>query len=118
MYFINVSNHPSTQWDARQLHAVSPFRKIVDESFPNIIPYSTERDLDDRATEFVMNLVSTYGKDSIVHIQGEMTFTYRVVTLLKELNITCVASTTERNTIDNEDGTKTVKFQFVKFRKY
>lgn len=49
---------------------------------------------------------------------GEMTFTYLVVTRLKELGIKCIASTTERKTSYSEDGTKMSEFLFVMFREY
>ena len=53
-----------------------------------------------------------------------MCFTYNVVDLAKlflkkELkNIICIASTTKRNVIEKEDGTKISIFEFVQFREY
>ena len=49
---------------------------------------------------------------------GEMTFVFRMVKLLKRRKIKCVASTTERNVIEHEDGSKTFHFEFVQFREY
>jgi hypothetical protein len=53
-----------------------------------------------------------------VHIMGEMTLIFRIITLLKRSKIVYVASTSERNTIENEDGTKTILFEFIQFREY
>ena len=43
------------------------------------------------ADEYVKQLVNTFGAEITVHIMGEMTFTFMVVTRLKELGIRCVA---------------------------
>lgn len=48
---------------------------------------------------------------------GEMNFTYALVSKLKAHNIRCVASTTKRETVE-ENGVKISKFNFVRFREY
>ena len=62
-------------------------------------------------------LLKARDADVTVHVMGEMTFTYYLVSLLKAKGITCVASTTER-IIEEKDGMKTSLFKFVKFREY
>ena len=52
-----------------------------------------------------------------VHIMGALTFTFRMVTNLKNVGITCIASTTKRTVIE-KDGAKVSRFEFVKFREY
>ena len=52
-----------------------------------------------------------------VHIMGEMNFTYSLVSKLKAHNIRCVASTTKRETVEEND-VKISKFNFVRFREY
>ena len=52
-----------------------------------------------------------------VHIMGEMNFTYALVNKLKANGIKCVASTTKRETVE-ENGVKISKFNFVRFREY
>ena len=52
-----------------------------------------------------------------VHIMGEMTFTFAMVNALHKKGITCIASTTERISSE-ENGVKTSEFKFVQFRKY
>jgi len=56
-------------------------------------------------------------QNNAVHIQGEFTFVFALVSLLLNHNIKCIASTTSRNVIE-ENGKKITEFQFVKFREY
>ena len=53
-----------------------------------------------------------------VHIMGEMTFTYAIVSRLKALGVKCLASTTERLVTMTSDGKKVSDFKFVQFREY
>ena len=53
-----------------------------------------------------------------VHVMGEMTLTYAIVSRLKEMGILCVASTTERNTVMDDNSVKTSVFAFTMFREY
>ncbi|OWY22703.1 hypothetical protein B6N25_06305 [Sphingobacteriales bacterium TSM_CSS] len=53
-----------------------------------------------------------------VLIMGEFTFSFTLVALLQQRNITCIAATCHRNTIDHPDGTKTTIFRFEQFRVY
>lgn len=117
MKFINFSNHPSNGWLKEQLIAAKDYGEIVDMDFPNINPEFTSKMICNLADEAV-NTITSYGKDITVHIMGEMTFTYAVVSRLKAMNIKCVASTTERNTIITPDGKKVSEFKFVQFREY
>ena len=87
--------------------------------FPQVSPVATHDELRVLAQEWAQKILQTGdASDMTVHIMGEMTFTFMVVTRLKELGIKCVASTTERKTTYNPDGTKVSEFQFVKFREY
>lgn len=56
--------------------------------------------------------------EAVVHIMGEMTLTYALVCLLKQVGYTCVASTSVREVYEEEPGKKTAVFRFVRFRKY
>ena len=118
--FINLSNHPSSKWLKEQLAAAQEYGEIVDMSFPNINPEYTASMVSELADEAVAAITS-YGKDITVHIMGEMTFTYAVVSRLKGLGIKCVASTTARDpekVIIKPDGTKISEFHFIQFREY
>ncbi len=116
---INYSNHPSQEWDTNQLEAAKKYGEITDISFPAISPIAGEKELQSLVNQGIQKITSV-GKDcnTTVHIMGEMTFTFMVVTRLKELGIRCIASTTERKTTYNADGTKLSEFSFVKFREY
>lgn len=116
---INLSNHPSQYWGNKQLEAAREYGEIVDLPFPAIAPDASEMELQSLATESVQKILSLGSNSQIVvHIMGEMTFTFLVVSQLKEKGIKCVASTTERNATENGDGTKLSEFSFVKFREY
>lgn len=123
--FINLSNHPSEKWDKKQItQAKNQFGTIVDLTFPIVDPAGNEEYIWQLATSYFKNIVSIFDqcanepKANAVHIQGEFTFVYRLVTLLKQSGITCLASTSKRNIVENNAGEKIVKFSFVRFRKY
>jgi len=115
--FINLSNHPSEGWSEEQLAAAHQYGEIVDIHFPNIEPTFTSSMVNSLA-DITIDTITAIGKDIIVHIMGEMTFTFAIVTRLKALGIACLASTTERNTITTPDGKKISEFKFVQFREY
>ena len=115
--FINLTNHPSSGWGKEQLEAALKFGEVVDLSFPNIEPSFTFEEIQDLADSVVAGILK-FGEKPVVHVMGEMTFTYAVVFRLKALGIKCVASTTERNTVITPDGEKVSLFKFVQFRYY
>lgn len=115
--FINLTNHPSSGWSEEQLKAAKQYGEIVDISFPNIEPYFSSNDVNELA-DVVAEGIKELDEHPVVHVMGEMTFTYAVVSRLKALGIVCVASTTERNTIMSPDGKKISEFKFVQFREY
>lgn len=117
MIFINLSNHPSEGWSEEQLAAAHEYGEIVDIHFPNIEPSFTSSMVNSLA-DVTIDTITAFGIDIVVHIMGEMTFTYAVVSRLKAMHIKCFASTTERNTIITTDGKKLSDFKFVQFREY
>lgn len=117
--FINFTNHPSDKWSEKQKEAAMAVGSVVDLPFPAV-----PTDIDDKHLE---GMVKKYrdkiselcnGQRCVVHIQGEMIFTYRMVTVLKARGIRCVASVTERNTVDLGDGRSQSVFGFAGFRDY
>lgn len=118
--FINLTNHPSSGWSEEQLKAAQKYsNRILDMKFPDIKPeYSTE--IVKKFAGVIVGIITTTCKSEkpVVHIMGEMTYTYHVVSLLKEQGITCVASTTERIVKMMPDGKKVSEFKFVQFREY
>ena len=117
--FINFTNHPSEKWNDEQRRASKRYGDIIDLPFPQIVPNATDEELQRLSQEYVQKIMALADSQTLtVHIMGEMTFTFMVVTKLKELGIKCVASTTERKTTYNSNGVKLSEFSFVKFREY
>lgn len=117
--FINLTNHPYNLWSQEQIDAASKFGEIVDIAFPVIAPDDSCNNIDTKV-DYYTNLIkeqATYFTVT-VHVMGEMTFTYAVVSRLKQLGVKCLASTTERNTVIMPDGKKVSDFKFVQFREY
>ncbi len=116
---INFSNHPSALWGVKQLEAAREFGEIKDFPFPAISPESNCDEIRELADHYVDEITSFAEHHHItVHVMGEMTFTFMVVSQLKEMGIECIASTSIRNAEEFTDGRKISNFQFVRFRKY
>lgn len=117
--FINLSNHPSPQWTAEQLAAAEQYGTVTDMPFPVIDSGADSEEIAKLVEETFDRLKSlAAGKTATVHLMGEMTFTYTLVRRLKDAGFRCVASTTDREVVDNGDGTRTTRFHFVRFREY
>lgn len=116
---VNFSNHPLESWEDEQKKAAKEYGELVDVPFPAIDPEADEIYINSLAEQYSEQLLA-YAKDYhlTVHVMGEMTFVYRVVSLIKEQGVTCIASTTERDAEMTNDGRKVSDFQFVKFRRY
>lgn len=116
--FINLTNHPSEKWSEEQIRAARCYGEIVDMTFPIIEPTLTKVDILRLVKVYTEMIMNTRDGKTAVHVMGEMTFTHNLVNTLKELGITCVASTTKRNTVMTPDGMKISEFKFVQFREY
>ena len=117
---INLTNHPWEKWDeAQKEQAKKYYGEVIDIPFPNIPPTASAYEVEELANKYFEKIVP-YAFDNLdaVHIQGEFTFTFRLVNILLSNNIKCIASTTERIMTENPDGTRTYKFRFVRFREY
>ncbi len=119
MKFINLTNHPSDHWSADQLDAAHRFGEIEDLPFPAIDDAINADDVRALAEKYcgMISLVAS-PQDAVIHIMGEMTFTFSLVTELKKLGYKCVASTSKRIVEMQPDGSKNVKFEFCQFREY
>ena len=111
---LNLSNHPSASWSEPQLAAAGG--NVVDLAFPQVNPDGDEAYIEQLANDYY-NKINEMSYIKTVHIMGEMNFTYSLVSKLKAHNIRCVASTTKRETVE-ENGVKISKFNFVRFREY
>lgn len=116
--FINLSNHPSSGWSEEQLKAARAFGEVVDMPFPQVEPAATAEEVHNLAEELVAAILECgEPADLTVHIMGEMTLCYAVISRLQDCGICCVASTTERF-VTEVDGKKVSEFHFVQFREY
>ena len=115
--FINLTNHPSTGWSEEQWNAAQKYGKIIDISFPIIEPFFSKTEVDELA-DITVDSITGLDSNPVVHVMGEMTFTYAVVERLKAQGFVCVASTTERLVKMTPDGKKISDFKFVQFREY
>ena len=111
---LNLSNHPSVNWSEKQLAAAAD--EIVDMPFPQVDPDDDEAYIESLANEY-FSQITNMQHITTVHIMGEMNFTFALVTKLKANGIKCVASTTKRETME-ENGVKISTFNFVRFREY
>ena len=118
--FLNLSNHSSDKWSKAQLDVARAYGEVVDMSFPEIDPGATTEEIHRLAEEYADRITSSYlGRDLMtVHLMGEMTFCFRLVTLLHARGVRCVASTTQRKTSELPDGKKESIFEFQAFREY
>lgn len=116
---INLSNHPSSKWSEAQTQSAHQYGDIVDLPFPKVDPKGDETDVVNLAEEYFQKVLDlANGTNVTVHLMGEMTLTYALVQRLQKIGIVCVASTTQRVSIDLPDGRQESVFKFVKFRKY
>ncbi len=119
---INFTNHPFDKWtDKQKQTALDIYEEVKDLPFPEVAPDGDEEYIKDLAEQYlrcIFELKPDADKNFAVHIQGEFTLVYRMINLLKEYGIKCIASTTRRVVSENPDGTRTYRFEFVRFREY
>lgn len=115
--FINLSNHPSNNWSPKQSDAaLSLAERIMDIPFPNVPPTDNVEDVAAMVKK-VLNTIDEIARwqDIIIHVMGEATFLAQMV-LNAPSSATLICSTTERVSVEKEDGTKVSTFTFCKFR--
>ena len=117
--FINHSNHLSEKWPAGQKEAALAYGEIVDLEFPVVKADCNEDVVRGMAKEAFAKITAMH--PVAVLCQGEYTYTYELVKMLKEAGITTVAACSERKASEVSNGEisrKITYFQFVRFRKY
>lgn len=120
---LNLSNHPSAGWGAAQRQAtLDQFGGVEDLPFPEIPPEWDAEEVVRLAEAYAVRcrtlLEDRAEETNAVHVMGEMTFTCAVVARLQARGVRCVASTTERLSEPQPDGSRRVEFRFVRFREY
>ena len=117
--FINLTNHPSSEWSEKQLQTAKALGEICDMPFPNIPPEASTFDVNRLADGFASDILKKgRPEDIVVHVMGEHSFTYAMVSRLKSHNIKCVLSTTAHATQMLPNGNKLSRFHFIQFREY
>jgi len=120
--FINVSNHNSKKWTPTQVMAAG--EEIIDIQFPAIDPELDESGLWEFAIAwFKQTLAPILPRDGggmlargiTVHLMGETGFCALLQKILGP-RIRIVHSTTIREVVEHQDGSKTAQFRFVRFR--
>lgn len=119
---INLSNHPSTDWDKNQVDAaIKLFGSVSDLNFPAIDP---EWDLDIVSKTALQYARLCLGKlekisdsSNAIHVMGELTFCFQFARLMQQQGIPCLASTTQRMSEITKKG-KLSQFVFIRFRNY
>lgn len=117
---LNITNHPSNKWSEEQMNgALSLALDVIDIPFPNIDPKLSTEEVYQLADDLVENIKKKYGFNNICClVQGDFTLTFALVTCLNYHEIPVYAATSERSTVNNDDGSKTSVFNFVQFRNY
>ena len=119
--FINLTNHPSSLWDKAQLQAAAQYGECVDMPFPAVDPDGDEEYVDRLTDEYlqkIMEIANNEQSEVTVHLMGEMSFTVSLVEKLRNVDISCILSTSTRQSKDLGNGQKEITFNFVRFRKY
>lgn len=119
---INLSNHPLDTWSVEQItQANLKYGEIFDINFPSINPKFSSKKIIVLAKNYLKMINEIFlnrdNEKNAVHLMGEFTFVFALATLLTKNEITVIASTSNRNTIDLPNG-KIVTFEFIQFREY
>lgn len=117
--FINLSNHPSKNWNQEQQEEARKYGEIIDYQFPAVSPYCTEAEIDAMAEKIAAEVAEM--KPAAVMCQGEYTLCFALVLKLKAKGLKVVASCSDRATVEEQKGNDTVKtavFKFIRFREY
>ena len=118
--FINHTNHASVKWPAAQKEAAHVWGEIVDLSFPDIGADWDEERVARLAEENAAKILTQ--KPRAVLCQGEFTYVYHLVNLLRAAGVTVLAAASRREAVEEqaEDGSvrKISRFVFTRFREY
>lgn len=116
---LNLSNHPYSVWEEKQREAAVIYGPCVDMDFPKVRSEMSSEELDKLIADYEQTILK-YAADHIVtvHIMGEMTFCFRLISRLQAKGIQCIASCAERNVV--EQGNERIKsvYNFTRFREY
>lgn len=113
MLMINVSNHPSSGWTAKQRQGYH----IVDIPFPAVATTQDGAVLAAQQIVEAVKAVESIHKPT-VHLMGELGACVIAATQLHSMGYDVVHSMTKRISVMGEDGIKSSRFEFAGFREY
>jgi CRISPR-associated protein Csx16 len=117
--FVNLSSHPNGDWREAQRHAaLSLAPEIKDLRFPSVPPEAGLAEIGALADGVIARLKTELPGATHAMVQGEFTLTHALVRKLQQIGIVCFAATTRREVVEQSGGTKTTRFDFVRFREY
>ena len=117
--FVNFTNHPSAGWEAPQREAAEAYGNIVDVPFPVVGENASEEEILNLCNQHLSKIRALGSPQNLtVHIMGEQSFCYAMISKLQAEGIRCVASSTERDAHVNDAGQKVSAFHFTRFRDY
>jgi hypothetical protein len=117
---LNISNHPYQSWSNKQKGAaLKAYGEIIDSPFPQIPPDASSSEILELAQSKQKEIIAQFPSDTtVIHLMGEMTFSYSLIRLLQQEDYMVISSTTKRLIIEETDGFKTTQFKFQAFREY
>lgn len=118
--FLNCSNHSSSNWCAKQIHAAQQWGEIIDYAFPNVPENADETVIRNMSEKMVTEIIAL--QPTIVMCQGEFTLSYMVISGLLKNGISVAAACSQRKVteLQKADGTTEKKsfFQFIRLREF
>lgn len=119
--FWNLSNHPSVKWTEAQRAAalaLAPGAEVVDVPFPDVDPYLDTSALKAEAAAVVEGWgAPSAGERRVVAamVAGEPLMCMELVGALEARGVRCYSATTRR-VVEEVNGEKRSRFEFVRFR--
>jgi len=122
MTFWNLSNHPSAGWTEAQRAAalaIVPGAKVIDVTFPAVDPHLDFHGVKACARAWVVEAVGIgwggFREGDAAMVAGEPLMCVELVEALEALGVRCYSATTRR-VVEEVDGEKRSRFEFVRFR--
>lgn len=117
---INLSNHPFTTWSNKQKNdAIAQYGEVIDYPFPHVSPDNDIDEIKELAKNIFQEIINLHeDKEITIHIMGEFSLVFQMVSLFQTKGIPCILSTSNRIVEAQKDGSKKVFFDFLKFRSY
>ncbi len=112
-FFLNISNHPRSEWCASQLEAAQDLApQILDIPFPQVEPKLSDKKFDKLVKTFFEDLdkQGLIERSSHAMVMGDFAMTFALVERLKKANIECWVTTSDRRDANQ-------LFQFGQFRR-